>query len=165
MDISRLLKHLFAPHWVVNRAFPRRALDAIEAAIAASESKHDGELRFAVEAGLHPLPLWRGQAARQRAQEVFAALNVWDTAHNSGVLIYVQLVDRRIEIVADRGISAKVAQAEWDAICRRMEDAFKAGCFEDGAVTAIAEITALLARHFPPLGDNPNELPDRPVVL
>jgi uncharacterized membrane protein len=96
---------------------------------------------------------------------MFGALNVWDTAHNSGVLIYVQLVDRRIEIVADRGISAKVAQSEWDAICRRMEDAFKADRFQAGAVTAIGEITALLARHFPPLGENPNELPDGPVVL
>ena len=165
MDIARLAKHLIAPHWIVNRKFPRRTLDAIAAAIKTSEMTHDGELRFAVEAGLHPAPLWHGLTPRQRAQELFATLNVWDTAHNSGVLIYVQLVDRRIEIVADRGISAKVAQSEWDAICRRMEDAFKAGRFEEGAVGAIAEITALLARHFPPLGENPNELPDAPVVL
>ena len=165
MNVSRMLKHLFAPHWIVGRAFPRSALDAIEAAIAASEKTHDGELRFAVEAGQHPAALWRAQGVRERAEEVFAALNVWDTAHNSGVLIYVQLVDRRIEIVADRGISARVAQSEWDAVCRRMEDAFKAGNFETGALAAIAEITALLALHFPPLGDNPNELPDRPVVL
>ena len=165
MDVARLLNHLFAPHWIVNRAFPGSALDAVEAAIDASEKKHDGELRFAVEAGLHPLPLWRGQTARQRAQEIFGSLNVWDTAHNSGVLLYVQLVDRRIEIVADRGITAKVAQAEWDAICRRMEDAFKARRFEAGALTGVTEITALLARHFPALGDNPDELPNRPVLL
>jgi len=165
MNTGRMLRHLFAPHWIIRRAFPRRTLHAIEAAISASEKTHDGELRFAVEAGLHPLPLARGQTTRQRAQEVFANLRVWDTAHNSGVLIYVQLVDRRIEIVADRGISAKVPQHEWDAICRRMEQAFKAGRFEAGALAAIAETTALLARHFPPRGENPNELPDRPVVV
>jgi uncharacterized membrane protein len=165
MDVARFFKHLFAPHWIVNRAFPGSALDAIEAAIDASEKTHDGEVRFAVEAALHPLHLWRGQTARQRAQELFAHLNVWDTAHNSGVLIYIQLVDRRIEIVADRGISAKVAQAEWDAICRRLEDAFKAGCFEAGALTGVSEISALLAGHFPPLGENPDELPNRPVLL
>ncbi len=162
---ARMLNHLFTPHWVVNRAFPRRVIDTIEIAVAASEKKHDGELRFAVEAGLHPLPLWRGQTARQRAQEVFAALHVWDTAHNSGVLIYVQLADRRIEIVADRGISARVAQKTWDAICARMETEFKAGRFEEGALAAIGEITALLVQHFPPGADNPNELPDRPVIL
>jgi uncharacterized membrane protein len=165
MDFARVLKHLFSPPWIVKRAFPQSVLQSIETAIGASEKSHDGELRFAVEAALHPLPVWRGLTARQRAREVFAASDVWDTAHNSGVLIYVQLVDRRIEIVADRGISAKVAQHEWDGICRRMEDEFKAGRFEAGALAAIAEITALLARHFPASGENPNELPDRPIVL
>lgn len=161
----RLLKHLFAPHWVVARAFPRRTLAAVEAAIRASEKSHDGELRFAVEGGLHPLPLARGQSARARAIELFSTLRVWDTECNSGILIYVQLVDRRIEIVADRGISAKVEQREWDAICRGMEAAFRLRKYERGALDAIAQATLLLSRHFPPQGANPNELPDRPVVL
>jgi uncharacterized membrane protein len=165
MNLTRMLKHLFAPHWIVRRAFPRRALNAIEAAISASEKTHDGELRFAVEASLHPLPLARGQTSRQRAQEVFANLRVWDTEHNSGVLIYVQLVDRAIEIVADRGISAKVPQHEWDAICRRIEVAYRKREFAAGTLAGIAEVTRLLAAHFPPRGGNPDELPDRPVVL
>ncbi len=165
MNLKRIVKHLFAPHWIIARAFPRRTLTAIEDAIRASENTHDGELRFAVEAGLHPLPVLRGRSARERAAEVFSALRVWDTEHNSGVLIYVQLVDRRIEIVADRGISAQVEQRQWDAICRRMEAAFKESRYEGGVLTAIGEITALLARHFPPRGDNPDELSDRPVVL
>ena len=165
MNAKRILKHLFAPHWIVNRAFPKSAFSAVEAEISASETQHGGELRFAVEAGLHPQPLWHGQTARRRAEELFASLRVWDTAHNSGVLIYVQLVDRRIEIVADRGISALVAQAQWDAICRRMEAAFRQRRFEAGALAAINEVTALLKQHFPPLGENPNELSDKPVVL
>lgn len=165
MNIKRIVKHLFAPHWIVSRAFPRRALVAIENAIRTSEKSHDGELRFAVEAGLHPLPLLRGHTARHRAHEVFSGLRVWDTEHNSGVLIYMQLVDRRIEIVADRGISAKVPQHDWDAICRRMEEAFREKRFEQGALKAIEDITALLARHFPSRGAKSNQLPDRPVVL
>jgi len=165
MDITRILKHLFAPPWFIARAFPRRTLTAIEDAIRASEKTHHGELRFAVEAGLDPLPLVRGQTPRQRAIEVFSALRVWDTEHNSGVLIYVQLVDHRIEIVADRGISARVEQQQWDAICRRMEDAFRQRRFEQGVLAAIGEITALLARYFPPRGENPDELSDQPVIL
>lgn len=165
MNLQRLLRHLCAPHWIVHRAFPARVLAAIGDAIGVSEGTHNGELRFAVEAGLNPGHLWRGGTARQRAEELFSSLRVWDTAHNSGVLVYVQLVDRRIEIVADRGIAARVAQAEWDAICRRMEAAFRECRFEKGALAAIAEITALLARHFPPQGGNPNELPDSPVVV
>jgi uncharacterized membrane protein len=165
MNIKRIVKHLFAPQWIITRAFPRRTLAAIENSIHASEKSHHGELRFAVEAGLHPLPVLRGQSARERATEVFSELRVWDTAHNSGVLIYVQLVDHRIEIVADRGISAKVPQHAWDAICLRMEAAFRESRYEGGVITAIGEITALLAQHFPPRGDNPDELSDRPVVL
>ena len=165
MNIKRIVKHLFAPHWIVRRAFPRRTLGAIEAAIRDSEKLHNGELRFAVEASLHPLPLWRGQTTRQRAQEVFANLRVWDTEHNSGVLIYVQIVDRSIEIVADRGIAARVPQPQWDAICSRIEHAYRNREFEQGTLAGIREITGLLAAHFPPRGENPDELPDRPVVL
>ena len=165
MNLKRMVKHLFTPHWVVSRAFSRHTLKAIERAIGESEHTHNGELRFAIEAGLHPLPLWRGQTTRQRAFELFANLRVWDTEHNSGVLIYVQLVDRRIEIVADRGISAKVAQHDWNAICGRIEHAYRNGEFEQGTLDGIREITRLLAAHFPPRDGNANELPDRPVVL
>jgi len=165
MSVARVFRHLFAPHWLVRRCFPRATLARIEAAIRDSERSHGGELRFAVEAGLHLMPLLKGVTPRQRACEEFSRLGIWDTEHNSGVLIYLQLIDRRIEIVADRGISAKVGQHRWDAICRRMEAAFRAGRFEDGALEAIREITALLAEHFPARPANPDELPDRPVVL
>ena len=165
MSVKRILRHFLTPHWVAHRAFPRSSLKRIEAAIRESEKLHDGELRFAVEAGLALTPLLRGVTSRQRARQVFAQLDVWDTAHNSGVLLYLQLVDRDIEIIADRGINAKVQQAQWDAICRRMEEAFRSGRFEQGVIDGIVEITALLARHFPARGDNPDELPDRPVLL
>ena len=159
----RFLKHLLTPHWLALRAFPSRTLRELEAAIKASEHLHDGELRFAVEAAL-PLQFLK-TTTRKRAEALFGQLGVWDTAHNSGVLIYVQLVDRRIEIVADRGISARVAQAEWDAICRAMESDFRRDDFLKGALQAIGSVTRLLAGHFPPRGRNPNELPDKPVVL
>jgi len=165
MDLARVLKHLVVPGWVARRAFPAAVLARIEDAVRESERTHRGELRFVAEGDLDLLPLLRGLTARERALEVFAGLGVWDTAENSGVLVYVQLVDHRIEIVADRGIAARVAQSEWDAVCRRMETAFRGGDYEGGALAGIREITALLARHFPPGAANPDELPDRPVVL
>lgn len=165
MNLKRVVRHLLAPQWVVNRKFSRTTLAAIEDAVRESERQHDGEIRFAVEGGLNLWLLLNGRAPRARAIEIFSRLRVWDTEHNSGVLIYVQLVDRRIEIVADRGINALVAQGEWDAICRRMESAYRAGRFEAGTLEAVREITQLLARHFPPRGDNPNELSNAPVVL
>jgi uncharacterized membrane protein len=165
MNAGRILKHLFTPDWAAFRVLPSAALRRIERAIGESEKSHIAELRFAVEAGLALTPLLKGVTPRARAHEVFANLRVWDTEHNSGVLIYLQLVDRDIEIVADRGISAKVGQVAWDAILRRMEEAFRAGRFEQGALDGIREISELLKQHFPPRGPNPDELPDRPVVL
>ena len=165
MDLKRIFRHLITPGWLVYRSFPRQVLSRIEEAIRESEKSHDGELRFAIEAGLPAVALLRDITPRQRAREVFGQLAVWDTEHNSGVLIYLQLVDHNIEILADRGISAKVEQAIWDGICHRMEAAFRSGAFETGTLEGISEITTLLARHFPPDGANPNELPDRPVVL
>lgn len=165
MGAGRVLKHLVVPHWISRKGFSRRTVDRIRDAIRDSESKHLGEICFVVEGGL-PVPfLFMKKPARARAEDLFARLRVWDTEHNSGVLVYVQLVDRRIEIVADLGISAKVGQAAWDKICRRMEEEFRAGRFEDGALHGVEAITALLARHFPPTGSNPDELPNRPVVL
>lgn len=153
------------PAWRVRQCFPARLMGAIEAAVAASEQAHRGEIRFAVEAALGPAELLHGDSARDRAVEVFTQLRVWDTEENSGVLLYVLLADRDVEIVADRGISALVPQSDWDAICRTMERAFRKADFEGGTLAALGEISALLARHFPRRERNPNELPDRPVVL
>jgi len=165
MDFKRIFRHLLLPHWSIGLAFPQRVLQAIERAVGESERRHDGELRFAVEAGLTFSALWHGQTARQRAVEVFSRLRVWDTERNSGVLIYVQLVDRKVEILADRGVSALVPQAEWDAICHRIEQRYRKGEFERGTLAAIEEITARLAQHFPPRETNLNELPNRPVLM
>ena len=163
--MSRALRHLFAPPWVVKRAFPRRALERIEAAIGASEKKHRGEIRFAVEGALDFVPVVRGLGARERALEVFERLKVWDTEENTGVLVYVQLLDRDIEIVADRGIARAVPQAQWDAICAAMQAAFADGRYEDGAVEGLASIGELLAAHFPAGDANADELSDKPVLL
>lgn len=163
--VARLLKHLFMPAWLMRKYFPSRLLQEIESAIRESESLHRGEIRFAVEASL-PLPaVWKKASGWHAAIEAFANLRVWDTEDNSGVLIYLLLADRNIEIVADRGIAAKVDQAEWENIAKLMERHYRAGDFRTGSIEGIGRVTALLAQHFPPGKDNPNELSDRPVLL
>ncbi len=161
--MKRALKHLFVPHWVARSAFPAPALKKIEDAIRASEQRHRGEIRFAVEGPLSPLHL--RISSRRRARQVFALLDVWDTEDNTGVLIYVQFVDRAIEIVADRGIAARVAQSEWDALCRAMAGRFRKGEYVEGSLEAIEGVTRILEQHFPPRGANANELPDKPALL
>jgi uncharacterized membrane protein len=165
MLFGRMMRHLALPDWWVLRAFPRQALASLEQAIAVSEHGHRGELRFVVEAGLPVQELLRGDSARARAIDLFSRLRVWDTDLNSGVLVYVQLVDRRVEIVADRGINARVGEGFWSDVCRRMESAFREGRYEFGAAQAVGEIARVLVEHFPTSGDNPDELPNKPVVL
>lgn len=165
MNLPRALRHLFSPPWLVGRAFPVDALRRIEAAISASERRHRGEVRFAVEGALDFGPVLRGFSARARALEAFAQLKVWDTEENTGVLIYLLLADRDIEIVADRGIARRIPQAGWDAICARMERAFAAREFEAGVTAGIEQITELLATHFPADSQNADELPNRPARL
>lgn len=165
MDIKRIAKHLLRSRRQVGRVFPQQTMIAIEQAIKASETAHLGEIRFAVEEALDGTPLFKGLSARQRAIDVFAQLRIWDTEHNNGVLIYLLLADRDVEIVADRGIHAKVGAQEWEKICRTMETAFKQANYEDGVVSGIQAVTRHLIKHFPAAGAGQNELPDKPVVL
>jgi uncharacterized membrane protein len=165
MGIRRIGKHLLANRSRVRRAFPARSLAAIERAIKASETKHAGQIRFVVEGALDGAPLLRNQAPRARAIDVFSHLRMWDTAHNNAVLIYLLLADRDVEILADRGIDAKVDTKEWEKICRAMEAEFGKGNFEAGAIAGIEAVTRHLARHFPKHSAGRNELPDAPVVM
>jgi len=165
MDLKRLLRHLFMTRWRINAAFPRRSLLAIEKAVRESHQAHIGQLRFAVEGALHSAALFKGQSARERAIDVFSQLRIWDTEHNNGVLVYVLLADRAVEIVADRGIHAKVARDEWEAICRTMETSFRRGKYQSGSIRGIEQVTELLRQHYPAYRPPHEELPSTPVVL
>ena len=161
----RYLRHLF-DLGAARRSFPASTLDAIQHAIQASEHKHLVEIVFAVEGSLGLAHLWRGRSARDRAREVFSLLRVWNTERNTGVLVYVLLAERAIEIVADRGITARVAQADWDDACALMQERFAAGSYEQGAISGVEAISAILVHHFPAThDDNRDELSDRPVLL
>jgi uncharacterized membrane protein len=165
MNIKRIGRHLLEHHWRVRRVFPPDVLARIEQAIKAGEATHGGQLRFVVEGALDGVPLFRNQPARERALDFFSHLRIWDTAHNNGVLIYLLLADRDVEIVADRGIDAHVGRDGWETICREMEAEFRSGNFERGVIRGIEAVSRLLAAHFPPGGDRRNELPDKPVVI
>ena len=152
MGIGRIGKHLLHHDWWLRRYFPPKVLTAIEQAIKAGEATHSGQIRFVVEGALDGAPL-------------FSHLRIWDTAHNNGVLIYLLLADRDVEIVADRGIDAKVGTAGWEKICTEMETDFRAGNFERGVIKGIEAVSREMAKHFPRAGGGANELPDVPVVI
>ena len=165
MDLSRFWRHVWMSPLAARRAFPDSTLDAVQREIATLERTHRGEVCFVVEAELETAQLWRDLSSRDRAREVFAQQGVWNTEENNGVLIYVLLADRKVEIVADRGVDAKVAADEWRAIVDAIDAHFHAGRFEQGALEGVRRVSALLARHCPPAGEGRNELGDRPVVM
>jgi hypothetical protein len=173
---KRIIKHIWLDASDTKRAVPPDVFTRLTRRVAASESLHTGQIRICVEASLPTSYLWRlgstvsiTQLIRQRAVMLFGKLRVWDTEHNNGVLIYLQLAERAIEIVADRGLSRHVPQQEWQAMTLRMSAAFSSGRFEDGLTQALEEVSALLLAHFPatvqPAGEQQNDnLPDEPVL-
>lgn len=162
----RMLRHLLSSRWRTRALFNAKALAAIQAACAAAETQHQGEIRFAIETALPLRALWQGLSPRARALQVFAQLHMWDTEHNNGVLIYVLRADRAVEIVADRGIDAQVSDAEWQAVCRDVEAHYRAGRYVDGSLGAVAAVARLVARHFPSgVAEDTQELPNQPVLL
>ena len=167
MDWSRWFRHVFATRRSAVRAFPPEALGAIEAAVDASERLHSGEIRVAIEGSLEPGEIAAGKSPRARALEVFAALGVWDTEANNGVLVYVLLADRDVEIVADRGFNGRVTAAQWAAVCEDMEREFRAGRFASGVIVGVEDVGRIIGAHYPqrPGQRDEDELPNRPTLL
>jgi uncharacterized membrane protein len=156
---------VFATRARTRRTFTPQALTEIERAIQEVEAGHSGEIRFVVETALDIDELLADVAPRARALEVFSHTRVWDTEANNGVLIYVLLADRDVEILADRGIASRVPPQEWETICREIEAHYRAGRFAQGSVAVVRSVGQLLARHFPHDRGDANELPDQPVRL
>jgi uncharacterized membrane protein len=163
--LRRLALNLFAGWYRLSRWFPVGTMRGIRDAIADGERHHAGELCLAIESRFSPLVVLKGLDTRQRAQQVFSLLRVWDTQDNSGVLLYLQLAERKVELVADRGIAARVDPGQWQAICDEFARDMASLAADQAVLHCLGLINELLTRHFPAEHDNPRELPDEPVVL
>ena len=161
----RMLKHLCATRAGTRRRFSRDVMAAIEQAVAQIERRTSGEIRFAIDTALELPEIWADKPPRECAHEAFARLRVWDSELNNGVLIYVLMADRDVEIVADRGAAARISPTEWEAACRLMESHFREGRFKEGALAGVRAVGGLLEREFPSLPGNRDELPNQPALL
>ena len=165
MRAQRLIQHWLASLRPARKLIPPSALAQIEHEIELAERSHAGEIRVAVETALSLRQIWHKLSARQRALQVFASLGVWDTKHNNGVLIYVLLGDRAVEIIADRGIAEHIPAAEWQALCDEVGERFRQGDATAGCCVAVQSVGRRLARFFPASEGEGNELPNQPVLL
>lgn len=162
---GRFWRHIVTDHTDARRAVPPAELAQLERLISDGERRHRGQVCLAIEGSLPLARVWHKVSPAERALEIFGLMRVWDTEDNCGVLVYLLLADRDVEVVADRGIHRIVGEAAWQATCARMESAFREGRFAAGLEAGICEINALLERHFPRTEAGPNELPDRPRVF
>lgn len=163
--LGAFLRNALTGPWIVRRYFPRDALREVELAVKQSEARHAGQLRVVIEGHLDPWEVFAHLSAGEKAVSHFAQLGVWDTEHNNGVLLYLLLSEKKIEIVADRGINNKVTPETWQHICRDMSCSFKDGNYLTGLLETIEAISDVLEKHFPDTGSEKNELPDFPLVI
>ena len=147
--IERLWQHWRLPIWRIKKWFPKTTLMRLERMVGESEAKHMGQIRFVIESNMETMAVLQGVTPRQRARQYFGSLEVWDTAYNTGVLLYVSCADRAIEIVADRGISQKVDASVWHDICQALGKAFAEEMYQQGLEAALQQMTAVLISHIP----------------
>jgi len=157
------LRHLWADHTDIARVLDAAALARLEARITTSERGHSGEIRLCVEAALPWRYLRKGASPRERALAMFSKLRVWDTEHNNGVLVYLLLADRAIEIVADRALHRHIDPDQWRALIDAMQPLLRLGRHETALQNTLSALDEALRHWFPVTADqrNPNELSDR----
>jgi uncharacterized membrane protein len=162
----RLWRHLNTTKRTARRAFPPASLHAIQEAIAAGEVSHRAEVRVIIEAALAPAFILQGGTARRRAVELFTHYRIWDTEENCGLLLYINLADHKVEIIADRGVDRVISKQEWQAICKIVTTGFAAEAYHDSVPAALAQLNVLLTRHYPQIAqEHRNQLSDKPVML
>lgn len=164
-NFSRLLKHLLITKASGRRAFGGDTLKAIQAAIARGEALHRAQVRLIIEPSLPLFDVLQGLSSRQRARELFARYRIWDTEDNCGVLVYVNLADRKVEIISDRAVGRVLKAADWQAVCKTMTQGFAHGRYHDSTLAALQQLNDLLQQHFPSRGDNNNELSNKPLII
>ena len=165
VNLHRWLRHFLYMPWRTQYCFNEAARLSISQAVQQAEQRHSGEIQVIIEGHL-PLPIaWRG-SSHLRAKQLFAEYGVWDTAYNSGVLLYINLCERSVDIVADRGIHTSVHAEHWQTICDQITQYLANQHYLEGVLVGIQHIGATLETFYDQqVNDVGNELGDSAVFL
>ena len=163
--LPRIWRHLVTTSAGSRRAFPEAALDDIQKIIAKGETLHRAEVRLVIEPSLSIQDVLNGKTSRERALELFSQYGIWDTEENCGILIYIELADHQVEIVADRGVDRIISESEWQDVCQTMTTGFARDSYGDAVIAALEKLNALLHVRFPDDESGVNQLSDRPIML
>jgi len=105
------------------------------------------------------------EAVRRRSLRHFVESNAYDTVDRTGVLLFISILERRVELIADKGINAKVAPDSWDRIVSSLVRGIREKNTVEAVITAVQEIGVILSEHVPPRKNDENELSDGPSEL
>ncbi|MDN5512616.1 TPM domain-containing protein [Acinetobacter sp.] len=163
-SFKRWLKHvLYMP--ATKRYFSKHDQAAIAQAVTEAEHGHVGEIQVVIEGHL-PVNQAYFQNTHMRARQLFAELGVWDTEYNSGVLLYINLCERKVEIIIDRGIKMATEQIIWDEICQNMVAQLAQQQFQQAVINGMMGIGQVLNQFYArSINDKSNELGNDPVIL
>ncbi len=162
-SLKRWFKHSFC--WIrTSQYFSQQDELDIAQAVQRAELNHHAEIRVVIEAHLPSDQAYHVDCTT-RSKQLFADLGVWDTQHNTGILLYINLCERRIELLADRGIHAQVTSVYWQQACEQMAEAFQHDAFKQGVIAVIEQLTTLLQRYMQQVLHNNNEISNSPILL
>ncbi len=147
--LARIIRHVFSFKAYVAHCFPKDQLTRIESQVSASETGHMAEILCIIESSWDLRSLWQGKSVKQRALQWFGQTRLWDTQYNTGVLLYVSFADRRIEIVADRGIAQAVSDEHWQVICDKMSQLFAQKRYIEAVEFSIKAVDQQLQKFVP----------------
>ncbi|MGY5393924.1 TPM domain-containing protein [Acinetobacter sp. NigerLNRRAM0016] len=163
-SFKRWLKHSFYFQYT-RRYFKPVDLQKIAAAVQQAECGHVGEIQVVVEGHLPCLQAYK-QNTRKRAEQLFSELGVWDTEYNSGVLLYLNLCERQVELIFDRGLHQVIKQEVWNVICQDIVQQFSQRQYVEAVIQAILKIGELLQQFYVEQGiEQKNELPNAPIIF
>lgn len=163
--LKRWWRHALYMPWLTERYFKPASLSQIEQAVKSAELGHVGEIVVIIEGSL-PLKLAYYLDTRQRALDLFSQYQVWDTEYNSGMLLYVNICEHQVELLADRGIHQFVTPEHWQTICEQVTSQFLQEHYVEGVLTGVQLIgQTLQAFYTARLQEQGNERSNRPILI
>lgn len=163
-SLKRWLKHFFFMP-ATKRYFNQQDQHAIAEAVKQAEKGHVGEIQVVIEAYI-PAAQAYYQDSYARAKQLFAEVGVWDTEFNSGVLVYINLCDKKVEILIDRGIKKATTKDAWNSICEKMIQTIKKQEYREAVVLGVTEIGIVLDDYYTDqYQDTENELSNSPIII
>ena len=142
--LHRLLRHWYLSNRHGYRLFSPNALQRFDTILQDGMQRHQARLRLVIEVALPTRAVLRNISARTRAGIVFAQHHAMHDSASCNVLIYINLADRKVEIIADAAAGHQLSEEPWGQLCDQITGGFIRGDPTDGIANALHGLNAHL---------------------